>query len=53
MLRADDGNVIRCGLAGLSAANRALADKEVDLRLQEAAGAELEDRELGQEPISQ
>ena len=36
---------------GLSARQR-LADKEVDMRLQEAAGAELEGRECGQKPKS-
>ena len=36
---------------GLPARQR-LADEEVDMRLQEAAGAELEDRERGQDPRS-
>jgi mannitol-1-phosphate/altronate dehydrogenase len=35
------------------AAGQRLADEEIDMRLQEAAGAELEDRECGQEPRSQ
>ena len=37
---------------GLAAGQR-LADEEIDMRLQEAAGAELEDRECGQRPKSQ